>query len=98
MTPFENHLLDVLADRAMTGFEIARAVEHSIPGALTGREGVVYPALMSLERQDRVAADWEIREEGRRRVYRVVAPPPVPAEAPEESEFLEGEGDPDGDA
>ncbi len=70
MTPFERLLLDILADRAMTGFEIARAMDAQRPGSLRGREGVLYPALMSLEHQDLVVADWDVRNEGRRRVYR----------------------------
>ena len=70
MTPFERLLLDVLADRAMTGFEIARAVDSLRPGSLRGREGVLYPALMALERRELVVAEWEVRDEGRRRVYR----------------------------
>ncbi len=102
MTPFERLLLEVLADRAMTGFEIARAVDALRPGSLRGREGVLYPALMSLERQDLVVAEWDVRDEGRRRVYR-----PTPTEeevqaeeraalqsestAPDESSFPEEE-------
>ena len=89
MTPFERFLLDVLADRAMTGFEIARAVDALRPGSLRGREGVLYPALMSLERQELVVAEWDVRDEGRRRVYRP-APTEVEARA-EEQAALESE-------
>jgi DNA-binding PadR family transcriptional regulator len=70
MTPFMRLLLDVLADGALTGYEIARAVEKRIPGALDGREGYVYPALVALERENEVLGAWEMRPQGRRRVYR----------------------------
>jgi DNA-binding PadR family transcriptional regulator len=70
MTPFESLILDVIEGKAMSGFEIARAIESRIPGALAGREGSLYPALLALERGGEVIATWEMRESGRRRVYR----------------------------
>jgi PadR family transcriptional regulator len=70
MTPFEHLILDVLDNGPLTGFEIARAVERAIPGALVGREGYIYPAILALERRNDVFATWEHRDHGRRRVYR----------------------------
>ena len=96
MTPFMRLLLEVLSDRPMTGFEIARAVNREIPGGLAGREGTVYPALVALEREELVSAEWEVREEGRRRVYRLTPPPP--REEPEFPFEDEPGEEPDADA
>ena len=70
MTPFEHIILDVLENGPMSGFEIARAIDRAIPGALVGREGLVYPAILALERRNDVFSSWEPRDQGRRRVYR----------------------------
>ena len=76
MTPFMRLILDVLSEGALSGHELARAVEKRIPGALDGREGYVYPALVALERENAVLATWEMRPGGRRRVYRPSLIPP----------------------
>jgi DNA-binding PadR family transcriptional regulator len=70
MTPFARLVLDVLDGRALSAHEIARSIDRAIPGALRGREGAVYPSLLQLERAGQVIPTWEMRDQGRRRVYR----------------------------
>lgn len=65
----ETIVLDVLAERAMYGYEICKLVDRQSGGLLTLREGSLYPALHKLERAGHLAARWVESEAGRRRKY-----------------------------
>ena len=93
MTPFMRLVLDVLEGRALSAYEIVRAIDREIPGALDGREGTVFPALLALERGGVVIPSWEMRPPGRRRVYRTSVRPadePAPAGEPSSAEDSDG--------
>ena len=82
-TPFESLILRVIGAGELTAHQIARAIDDEIPGALTGREGSVHPALIALERKGAIASAWQERQPGgRRRVYRLPALECLPELAP----------------
>jgi PadR family transcriptional regulator, regulatory protein PadR len=61
-------ILSLLAERAMYGYELVRAIEAATGAAIQLGEGVVYPALHALEHQGRLKARRE-SVNGRTRVY-----------------------------
>ena len=65
-------VLGVLDDGAAHGYEIARRIKATSEEALAVGEGLLYPALHALERDDYVVADW-VPQEGKpnRKVYRL---------------------------
>lgn len=63
-------VLAVLSRQPLHGYGIARDVERLSDGALTMREGTLYPALRVLEQDGLVVGRWEPQEKGAdRRVY-----------------------------
>jgi PadR family transcriptional regulator PadR len=63
-------ILNVLAERPRSGFEITRALEDEHRVLLRGREGAVYAALLQLERAGFVTSEVVTVGEGReRRLY-----------------------------
>ena len=63
-------ILSALADGDRHGYAIAREIERSSAGALTLREGSLYPALRVLEQDGYIAGNWEIQPVGpARKVY-----------------------------
>src|SRR5690349_5509052 len=70
-------VLSALARGEAHGFEILKRLEHAGSGALTLKEGSLYPALYKLEAAGLVAGAWESNEVARRgprrRVYRLTA-------------------------
>lgn len=65
-------LLALLAERPAHGYALARALAERTNGALSLREGTLYPALHELEIEGHVEAEWSESPEGRkRRVYRL---------------------------
>ncbi|MEN8150597.1 MAG: helix-turn-helix transcriptional regulator [Planctomycetota bacterium] len=63
-------ILDLLAVRPRTGFEITRALEDEHRVLLRGREGAVYAALLQLERAGFVTSDVGVTTSGKeRRLY-----------------------------
>ena len=71
----ETMVLSVLEAGEAHGFQILRRLEDAGSGALTLKEGTLYPALYRLERAGLVEADWEADDNGRkgprRRVYQI---------------------------
>jgi PadR family transcriptional regulator, regulatory protein PadR len=61
-------VLSLLADREMYGYEIARAIKAATHDALNLGEGVLYPALHTMESRGLVRARSS-RAEGRVRIY-----------------------------
>jgi PadR family transcriptional regulator PadR len=63
-------VLAVLRDGPLHGYAIAREIERRSEAVLQFREGTLYPALHSLERQGWIAGEWELPQGGRpRKVY-----------------------------
>jgi PadR family transcriptional regulator, regulatory protein PadR len=74
----ENLILAVLERSSGHGLEILRRLEAAGCGALTLKEGTLYPALYRLEASGLVKAEWEDDEDSakrgrgpRRRIYRL---------------------------
>jgi DNA-binding PadR family transcriptional regulator len=71
----ENLVLAVLERGPAHGLEVLRRLELAGAGALTLKEGTLYPALYRLEASGLVRADWEDTPERtrgpRRRIYRL---------------------------
>jgi PadR family transcriptional regulator PadR len=65
----ETIILEVVAVRAMYGYEICKVVDRRSNGQLELREGSLYPALHKLEKAGLLASRWVESEEGRRRKY-----------------------------
>jgi PadR family transcriptional regulator PadR len=61
-------LLKLLAQREMYGYELVKAVRLTTGEAISLGEGVIYPALHSLERQGALKARRKLVD-GRTRVY-----------------------------
>ena len=64
-------VLRLLADREMYGYEIARAIKAATGDALSLGEGVLYPALHSMESRGLVRAR-STQVEGRTRIYYIL--------------------------
>ena len=67
-------ILEVIADGATYGYEIARAIEKASHGHLLAQEGTLYPALHRLEKQGLLAAQWATSPEGRQRKHYQLTP------------------------
>ena len=71
-------ILEVIADGATYGYEIARAIEQASRGRLLAQEGTLYPALHRLEKRGFLEAEWSLSPEGRQRKhYKLTALLPV---------------------
>lgn len=66
-------ILELLARRAMYGYELVQAIRAATGGSLEFGEGCVYPILHRLESQQQLAASRE-RVGGRTRVVYTVTP------------------------
>src|SRR5262249_20576927 len=62
-------VLAILAAGDSYGYAIIKRVSELSRGQLQWTDGMLYPVLHRLERQDLVTAKWEISENGRRRKY-----------------------------
>ncbi len=67
-------ILEVIADGATYGYEIAKAIEKASEGRLLAQEGTLYPALHRLEKQGLLAAQWAASPEGRQRKHYQLTP------------------------
>jgi PadR family transcriptional regulator PadR len=67
-------LLRLLAQREMYGYELVRTVRLTTGDAITLGEGVIYPALHSLERQGALKSKRKAVD-GRTRVYYTLTAP-----------------------
>lgn len=65
-------VLAVLGDGPLHGYGIAREIERRSDNALKFKEGTLYPALHTLEREGLIAGEWR-RDEGERerKVYSI---------------------------
>src|SRR5688572_17330417 len=62
-------VLAVLAKAENYGYALLREVESLSGGALTWREGMLYPVLHRLEREGLVESTWKTADSGKRRKY-----------------------------
>jgi transcriptional regulator len=62
-------VLSVLEARPLYGYDIARQIRSLTDGVLHLREGSLYPALHSMERDGWLAAEWLTVEHGPSRKY-----------------------------
>jgi PadR family transcriptional regulator, regulatory protein PadR len=62
-------ILEVIADGATYGYEIAKAIEQTSGGKLLAQEGTLYPALHRLEKRGLLEAEWAVSPEGRQRKH-----------------------------
>lgn len=70
----ETIALEVLAPRAMYGYEICKIVMQRTHGQIELREGSIYPALHKLEKARLLGSHWVDTDEGRRRKYYALTP------------------------
>src|SRR4249920_3815726 len=62
-------VLAILAEGDSYGYAIIKRVAELSGGQLQWTDGMLYPVLHRLERQDLVAAKWGVSETGRKRKY-----------------------------
>ena len=62
-------VLAILAEGDSYGYAIIKRVAELSRGQLQWTDGMLYPVLHRLERQDLVAAKWGVSETGRKRKY-----------------------------
>ncbi|MCI0361375.1 MAG: helix-turn-helix transcriptional regulator [Planctomycetaceae bacterium] len=67
-------ILEVIADGATYGYEIAKAIEKASEGRLLAQEGTLYPALHRLQKQGLLDAEWAVSPEGRQRKHYQLTP------------------------
>jgi DNA-binding PadR family transcriptional regulator len=62
-------VLAILAEGDSYGYAVIKRVAELSRGHLQWTDGMLYPVLHRLERQDLVAAKWGVSETGRKRKY-----------------------------
>ncbi len=62
-------VLSVLKKGPGYGYMIQREIKHQSEGLMDWTEGMLYPVLHRLEKQDMVEARWGVAENGRKRKY-----------------------------
>ncbi len=62
-------VLGILTEGESYGYAILQRVREASGGRLQWTDGMLYPLLHRLERQDHVAARWGVSETGRKRKY-----------------------------
>ena len=62
-------MLAILAEADSYGYAIIKRVAELSGGHLQWTDGMLYPVLHRLERQELVAAKWGVSESGRKRKY-----------------------------
>lgn len=65
-------ILSLLAEQRMYGFQIAKEIHRRSKAALEFKEGLLYPALHQLEREDLVESEWRPGERGTDRKYYIL--------------------------
>jgi PadR family transcriptional regulator PadR len=62
-------ILSLLAEQPMYGYQIAQELEQRSEGYFTMKEGLLYPALHQMERDDLLSSEWRTVAGARRRKY-----------------------------
>jgi PadR family transcriptional regulator PadR len=66
-------LLQVIADGAAHGYQLAAVLRDRSDGTFDLAEGTLYPALHRMERLGLISSEWDDAGPRRRRVYRTTA-------------------------
>ena len=66
--------LAVLHDGPLHGYGIAREIERRSDNALKFKEGTLYPALHTLEREGMIEGEWRKEDGGRERKVYAITP------------------------
>ena len=65
-------ILAILKDKPTHGYAIAREIERRTDKALNFKEGTLYPALHSLEKEGLISGEWRKEDGGKdRKVYTI---------------------------
>jgi DNA-binding PadR family transcriptional regulator len=67
-------ILGLLEKEPMYGFRIAKEIGRRSEGTLRFREGLLYPALHQLEKEELVESEWHFSNQGPRRKYYRLTP------------------------
>lgn len=67
-------VLGILADGESYGYAILKRVKDMSGGRMEWTDGMLYPLLHRLERQDLVEASWGTSDTGRRRKHYAITP------------------------
>jgi PadR family transcriptional regulator PadR len=62
-------VLSILAESESYGYAILQRVREVSGGSFNWTDGMLYPLLHRLERQEQIAAHWGVSETGRKRKY-----------------------------
>jgi len=62
-------ILSILAGREIYGYQIIQNVVDISGGTLEWSEGMLYPVLHRMEKENLIRSQWKISEKGRRRKY-----------------------------
>ncbi len=62
-------ILAILAGGEIYGYQIIQNVIHISGGTLEWSEGMLYPVLHRMEKENFIQSQWKISENGRRRKY-----------------------------
>ena len=62
-------ILSLLAEQPMYGYQIAQELERRSEGYFEMKEGLLYPALHQMERDDLLNSEWRTVAGARRRKY-----------------------------
>ncbi len=62
-------ILNMLAERPMYGYQIAKELKRRSQGYFAFKEGTLYPALHRLEKEGLLRSEWQVVEKGPSRKY-----------------------------
>jgi len=62
-------ILNVLAERPMYGYQIAKELKRRSDGYFSFKEGTLYPALHRMENEGLLRSEWQVVEKGPSRKY-----------------------------
>ena len=62
-------ILNVLAERPMYGYQIAKELKRRSQGYFAFKEGTLYPALHGMEKEGLLTSEWQVVEKGPSRKY-----------------------------
>ncbi len=62
-------ILNMLAERPMYGYQIAKELKRRSDGYFAFKEGTLYPALHRMEKDGLLRSEWQVVEKGPSRKY-----------------------------
>lgn len=67
-------ILSILSKGKNYGYEIIQEVKSYSEGNLSWSDGMLYPVLHKMERENLVRSEWQISPDGRKRKYYAITP------------------------